>query len=231
MIFLLRSSFLALLALTPILSLAQLEGLWLVEKVTVGSETMTPQAKWFRIHPDGTYQSGNGWLQNSEGIYTYDEKSNIYTPEEKNGIEHPYGGFSVSLAQDHMTWFRMEDGQEVTVFLTQIEALPKGTADQAKGLWKNTTPVKDQTQLNETSLQEIETLFLRWDRVFVGQTKKDRITGYWVMHGHRPEIGLIYHNEKLPREYWNVTFSGTIMRWEHSGTDAIFTFERTTTRP
>ena len=55
-----------LLITTP--SKAQsITGLWGIDKVEVGIEELTPVAKWVRINENGTYQMGNGWLQNSEG--------------------------------------------------------------------------------------------------------------------------------------------------------------------
>ncbi len=65
---------------------AQVEGIWEIRKVTVGDQTMTPVSKWTRINSDFIYQSGNGWLQNSEGNWTFDKSLNQFLPIEKNGI-------------------------------------------------------------------------------------------------------------------------------------------------
>ena len=75
-------------------------GFWRVDKVEVGQETMTPVAKWFRINQDGTYQSGNGWLQNSVGTWTFDKAKNLYVPTEKNGIVDLFGGFEVGVKEE-----------------------------------------------------------------------------------------------------------------------------------
>jgi hypothetical protein len=92
---------------------AQVEGLWEINKVTVGDQTMTPLAKWTRINSDFTYQSGNGWLQNSEGNWTFDKSLNQFLPIEKNGIVDDFGPFEVEIIKDHMTWTRIEAGDEV----------------------------------------------------------------------------------------------------------------------
>ena len=54
-------------------------GLWEIQKVEVGEDNMTPVAKWTKINTDGTYQSGNGWLQNSQGQWNYDSKNKMYS--------------------------------------------------------------------------------------------------------------------------------------------------------
>ena len=44
-----------------------IHGLWLVEKVEVGENSMTPVARWTKFNADRTQTSGNGWLQHSNG--------------------------------------------------------------------------------------------------------------------------------------------------------------------
>ena len=59
-------------------------GLWEVVEVSVGNKKMTPIAKWMRINKDNTYESGNGWTQNSIGTWTFDEKKKEYSAVNKN---------------------------------------------------------------------------------------------------------------------------------------------------
>ncbi len=49
--------------------------LWEIQKVVVGSEQMTSVTKWTRINQNRTYESGNDWLQNSSGTWSYDHNS------------------------------------------------------------------------------------------------------------------------------------------------------------
>ena len=37
----------------------------------MGEMELTPIAKWTQINSDGSYESGNGWLKNSEGQWTF----------------------------------------------------------------------------------------------------------------------------------------------------------------
>lgn len=59
-------------AVLPLSLKAQATGLWEVTKVIVGQEEMTPVAKWTQINKDGTFETGNGWLQNGNGTWTFD---------------------------------------------------------------------------------------------------------------------------------------------------------------
>ena len=48
-------------------------GMWEFTSVQVGDQTMTPVAKWAKYNSDGTFQSGNGWTQNSIGTWNYND--------------------------------------------------------------------------------------------------------------------------------------------------------------
>ena len=77
-------------------------GFWEVEVVEVGEENMTPVAKWFKINTDGTYQAGNGWLQNGQGNWNYDAENKIYSSTDSLDIADEFGGFSVSFHNEKM---------------------------------------------------------------------------------------------------------------------------------
>ena len=114
----------------------RLTGLWLVEKVKVGNEIMTPDAKWTRLNSDGTEESGNGGFRHSYGKWEYDEFTKELLITTKNGLDDPFGAFYVDLKKDKMIWSREEEGMNVVVTLSQIEKLPETYRDRLLGLWK-----------------------------------------------------------------------------------------------
>jgi hypothetical protein len=182
-------------------------GFWEVKEVKVGDKIMTPVAKWTRINEDGTYQSGNGWLQNAEGTWSLDKETNTFLPVEKNGIKDPSGPFQVNLSVNKMIWEREEEGMVVTVILEPIEKLPKSTADELIGLWD----LKDVMKNGESKKASFDPhdkhyIFIRWDRIYVEQTPQgENISGYWYINGHRPEITLLSHSANKIPESWMVS--------------------------
>lgn len=187
-----------------------LTGLWLITNVQAGDQEMTPVAKWTRISADGTYESGNGWLKSSEGTWSFNEADQTFSPTETNGLDDPYGAFSVSVDGDKMTWQRDEDGTDIVVSLTRIEVLPKAPADDVQGLWGLTDIFENgESVMNTFDLDNQHYMFLRWDRVFVERTPDGKQqTGYWHMNGHRPEITLISHESGTKPQGWIVETSG-----------------------
>ncbi len=184
-------------------------GLWEIKKVLVGGQTMTPVAKWTNIHKNGSYQSGNGWLQNSEGTWAFDKSKKLYTPTETNGIKDEFGPFTVEFNNDTMTWLREEEGMIVTVTLEKINKLPKSTADRMVGLWD----LQDVIKNGESIIATIDPnhkhyIFIRWDRLYIERTSQgERSTGYWHIHGHKPEVTLLNHDKKKPPKTWKVSTS------------------------
>jgi len=110
--------------------------------VDVGGKIKTPVAKWTKIENDHTYRSGNGWLQNSVGTWTYDDKARQFSATETNGIKDEFGSFTVSFAEGNMIWEREEDGMKVLITMERIDEMPMSTADKLIGLW-------DLTQANK----------------------------------------------------------------------------------
>lgn len=188
-------------------------GFWEVTKVEVGDKLMTPLAKWTKINSDGTFQSGNGWLQNAEGSWTFDNKRSTFSPIETNGIFEDFGPFHVDFKEEMMIWEREEEGMMVKVFLKKITKLPKATADEIVGLWdlvKATKNEKDATK--EFDSQNRNYLFLRWDRIYVERNStKERTTGYWYINAHHPEITFLSHEPGLKPESWHVIVSDTTL--------------------
>ena len=99
-------------------------GLWLVERVQVGEEQMTPVAKWFDIRDDGTCNSGNGWLQNMTGTWSFDKDTSEFSATNKFGIKDEAGPFAVEFMGESMLWSRTEEGMDVRVHLTRITTAP-----------------------------------------------------------------------------------------------------------
>lgn len=186
-------------------------GLWEVKQVIIADQVMTPQAKWFHIYSDGNYESGNGWLKNSEGVYTYDTLSHNYLPIETNGIVDPFGAFKVSFEDGNMIWERDEEGMLVTIELERINKLPKSPADKVVGLWQLTDISREGLSIIRTFDPEGDHyLFIRWDRILQmrDQNGKQSRT-YWHMNGHRPEITLMETSILHEDETWKVEATDT----------------------
>ena len=181
-------------------------GFWKVKNVQVGEFELTPMAKWTKINSDGTYQSGNGWLQNMEGKWTFDSKIMKYLPISSFGIKDEFGAFSVSFKNNSMKWQREENGDTVVVLLEKITKLPKSPADQIKGLWELKEVVKpDELDTSTVDSEEIRYIFLKWDRRYWARkfNSKQRF-GYWHVNGHKPELTLIDDEKGRPKERWNI---------------------------
>eukprot|EP00764_Aduncisulcus_paluster_P005227 gnl/Carplike_NY0171/1877_a2546_676.p1 GENE.gnl/Carplike_NY0171/1877_a2546_676~~gnl/Carplike_NY0171/1877_a2546_676.p1 ORF type:complete len:236 (+),score=-9.57 gnl/Carplike_NY0171/1877_a2546_676:30-737(+) len=196
-----------LLAFISGASLAQaVVGFWEIKEVKVGDETMTPIARWTRINKDGSYQSGNGWQQNSEGTWKYNSNSHSFLPDETNGIKEPYGAFQVSFDGKNMIWHREEDGMPVKVTLVPIEKLPKSTADKIVGLWDLTQFLQDDSSIkNNFAPKDKYYIFIRWDKIYVkGTPEGKRVTGYWHINAHRPEVTFLSHEQGKNPESWQI---------------------------
>lgn len=184
-------------------------GFWEIKEVMVGGKIMTPVAKWSKINKDGSYQSGNGWLQNSEGTWKFDKKNNLYSPTESMGIKDEFGPFTVEFNDEKMTWLREEDGRIVTVSLEKITKMPKATADEITGIWDLTIVTKSNIDITTTFDPDNKCyLFIRWDRMFVKRNSEgNRITGYWHINGHKPEITFLPKTKN--NESWKVEITAT----------------------
>jgi hypothetical protein len=201
-----------LIILVPLVGLnAQpFTGFWEIMEVTVGSEKLTPVAKWTRINEDRTFQSGNGWLQNAAGTWTYDARDSLFSAEDSLGIKDEYGPFKVRFEGKVMYWTRIEEGVPVVVHLKRISRMPMSTADKLQGLWDLAAVREGEVDIT-TSFDPLEKyyLFIRWDRIYVERDSKgNRSTGYWHIHGHRPEVTFLSHREGDEPGGWHVTVNG-----------------------
>ncbi|MBI1184720.1 hypothetical protein GC194_10635 [bacterium] len=191
----------------------RLIGLWEVQSVVVGSEEMTPVAKWTRINSDGTFQSGNGWLQNSLGTWEYNNSTKVFTAVDSFGFVDEFGGFHVSFTNGYMIWEREEDGMKVLVTLQPIQNLPIAPADYLVGMWELVDD-SDARQpiINELDSLECYKLFVRWDRVFIYYgIDGNKLTGYWHINGHRPELTFLPHNNAVEPESWIIDVNSKML--------------------
>jgi hypothetical protein len=197
------------------LSFAQtVVGFWAVDEVKVGNKIMTPVAKWTKINPDGSYQSGNGWIQNSEGTWTFDDKNKSFRLIETNGIVERFGAFKVSFLNDRMIWERDEEGEKVIVKLSRVVKLPRATSDLLVGLWK----LRDVSNNGNSQREAFDPdnkhyIFIRWDRIYVERTPKgEKATGYWHINAHKPEITFICHDPGQLTKSWRVSVNDLQLR-------------------
>ncbi|NNC69785.1 MAG: hypothetical protein HKN90_03070 [Flavobacteriaceae bacterium] len=188
-------------------------GLWEVKEVKIGSQVMTPMAKWTKIQENGTYKSGNGWLQNAVGTWTFDKKKSLFSMSKTNGIIDEFGPFTVEFTDIGMNWLREEEGTIVSVALQKIKELPKGISHKVVGLWGLDSITKDGNEEKiEIGSEKNEYIFIRWDRIYINRSKSDRSSGYWHMHGHKPELTLLPHSEGQNAESWLIEVSDTFLK-------------------
>lgn len=185
-------------------------GLWEVKSVQVGTEEMTPLAKWFEFEIDGTQSGGNGWVQNSIGTWKFEKGAlSVLTT---NGVDDPFGPFEVTFVDDLMKWRRMEEGMDVVVVLDRIERVPVSYADKMIGLW-----VIDGLEIEEGELnvpcQKGDKFFLRMDKRYSLHLKGGRKGGVWHTHGHRPFVRLLSDEGDAYDSSWNVSFENDQMIW------------------
>ncbi|KJF44859.1 hypothetical protein [Draconibacterium sediminis] len=185
-----------------------IEGLWIVERVKVGDQEMTPNARWMRFNSDFSQQSGNGWLQHSYGTWNFNAETNQLSVVNENGIKDPAEPFKVTLENDRMTWKRSEDGESVEVTLKRSDHLPATYGDELLGLWKLEDAVGDGDYFGtEDAKVGKANIFFRWDGRFDIRSGKGRIHGVYNVHGHKPEVELIPYGDNVNRAFWTIDFN------------------------
>lgn len=190
--FILTSILITLLAMPSEAQISEtsLLGYWLVEKVQVGPRNMTPDAKWICFKSGRSFIGGNGYLRNSAGRYSFDSTGAALQLFDSLSLQDPNGAFQLDYAADRMEWKRIEEGQEVKVFLKRIEELPTAMADQLKGLW-----------LQEGAFS----LYLSWDRSYRKFLEDGSVEhGVWRNHPHRPELVLIPWDKKKTSQFYRI---------------------------
>jgi len=204
-------------------------GLWQIEKVSVGTEEMTPIAKWTLLNKDFTQTSGNGWLQHTVGDWSYDKKQQEIRLNNTNGMADEYGGFIVQFAEEKMIWQREEEGQEVKVTLAKIDQIPQSPANHLFGVWQ----LKTDQESNENGA--FSHLMIRWDQIIVMRTSAGlREYGMYKTHGHKPEVQIIYYEDPLRSSIWVYSLEGTdllTLNYEKDGEPIQLVYERVHTFP
>jgi hypothetical protein len=202
------------------------EGLWLVEKVTFGEESMTPIARWMRFNSDQTQTSGNGWLRHSYG--TWSLENNQLSVEDTNGIQSNTDPFSVEIQENTMTWTRNEGGQEVKVSLKRIEDLPPSEGNKLIGLWKLTSSVEDGNDMTAVVNPSGKSmLHLRWDNTYVRHNMpQGKKYGIYKIHGHKPEIQLVNYGNEPQFSFWVFSFDEDKLTLTSTDNKSVMTFER-----
>ncbi|MFK7806904.1 MAG: hypothetical protein AB8F74_03790 [Saprospiraceae bacterium] len=210
-----------MILLTSCTSTKSMDGLWQIDKVQMGSEEMTPIAKWTRLNKDKTQQSGNGWIQHTEGNWNYNKKTKSISLSNSNGPTDEFGDFVIKeINKEEMKWSRMEEGQEVLVSFKRVDELPQSPADQLLGVWKK----KDENTATPESY-----LFFRWDHILIdrksGENKK---YGMYKTHGHKPELQIIYYGDPLKQVIWNFSYENDtlILERDLDGAKIVLEYER-----
>ncbi|UOB16789.1 hypothetical protein [Abyssalbus ytuae] len=183
----------------------EMEGLWVIEKVKIGGEEITPVGRWVRINKDFTQQSGNGWYQHSVGTWHYNTHSDELTFENINGYADNYEPFKVKIKNNKMYWSREEEGENVEVILKRSDFLPQSHIDKIMGVWDLTRATENGVditlQLDPASKRYI---YYRWDKRFVAQnTPGGPLSGIYNINGHKPEMDMIFDGENCKREKWS----------------------------
>ncbi|WP_319501065.1 hypothetical protein [uncultured Draconibacterium sp.] len=197
----------ALIAFAGCVYKPTIEGLWVVEKVNVGDQEMTPNARWTRFNADHSQESGNGWFQHSYGTWSLNAETNELSVVNENGIKDRAEPFKVTLEKDQMIWTRNEDGQNVEVLLKRSDNLPATFGDELLGLWKLEEAVGDGVYFEaEDAKVGKASIFFRWDGRFDIRSGKGRVHGVYNVHGHKPEVELIPYGGNLNRDFWTIDF-------------------------
>jgi hypothetical protein len=211
------------------------DGFWLVTKVTVGTREVTPVAKWIKLN-EGKQLTGNGWLQHSFGSYKYDKDKSELTLITNNEPQDEFGAFKVTRTGPLMTWARKEEGELVTVDLKPITDLPTAPGDEAKGLWVlDLATERDNDITKKYDPDHKHFLFIRWDHQYVRQINAhERVSGFWFIDAHTPQMTLINENRELADEQWMVTVTAEklILKGNSQNVrDMVLTYRRATEFP
>lgn len=181
-----------------------IEGLWLVEKVNVGKDEMTPIARWMQFNIDSTQVSGNGWLKHSFGSWSLNDKNQLKI-NNLNGLSDDSEPFLINLEKDKMIWRRIEENQKVQVFLKRINKLPTSSGNNLMGLWKLESYKKDEKDItNKENPKNNQTLYLSWDNVYREHNLlSGRKVGVYKIHGHKPELQMVNYGKNPQFNFWN----------------------------
>lgn len=187
---------------------AQISGLWEATKVQVGTEELTPVAKWTLFNENGSFTTGNGWLQNGDGSWSFNQQSSQISLTTITGFEDEFGAFTIDfVSDDFMNWKRMENGEEVIVSYQRIKEIPKDLRTNVVGLWQLDVVWEGEKDITKTYTKG-ESLFfhIRWDNLINMMSPEGRTSGMWRIDAHRPTLDILYYDEKKSLDYWALSF-------------------------
>ncbi len=189
---------------------AQVDGFWVVTKVTVGSQEMTPVAKWIKLDHE-IQTSGNGWLQHTTGTFVYDKERSTLTFHNNNEPNDEFGAFAVDKpGRDVMQWTRMEDGENVVVELKRAKGIPTSPSDEIHGLWALQKALKSDVDItSQYNPRNKYTMFIQWTHNYVINTGTDKIRGLWYVHAHKPEVRFLRTGHEAEVDTWEIHTSNT----------------------
>lgn len=181
-----------------------IDGLWLVKKVKMGDQEMTPIARWMRFNKDSSQVSGNGWLQHSMGSWSYNLKSNTLSITNTNGIADEFEPFQVNLQDQIMKWNRTEDGRPIEVTLERIHKLPTSEANKLYGLWRFDSIFEDDKEISKTlNPSKKGMLFLRWDGTYeLRNYPEGEQYGIFKTHAHRPQLDMVSYSKEPEYQFY-----------------------------
>lgn len=188
-------------------------GLWKVDQVTVGDQNLTPTAKWFLFENNGNMTSGNGWVQNSLGNWTYYEAQLTLlqtTPQQTD----EFGAFQVAFEGKNMIWQRMEEGEKVIVTLSSTNEKPLAPWDEIVGVWElqGMETLNNKTSSGAIADVEPQSYFFRWDRRFVEMNAAGERTdtGIWHIEAHSPTLTMFF-DSNTSKQVWAIEIMGNQM--------------------
>lgn len=202
------SKFLIMLVFATILSCKkelpeyQINGLWLVKKVTMGNEEMiTPALNWMQFNTDSTHAFGNGWLQNSFGSWTFQKKSKILTIKNDIGFSDYTNPMKIALSEKNMTCKLKVDEMEITVFFERIDKLPTSEANKLYGLWKiDSTFINSKDVSDSLNPDKKAMLFLRWDNNFeIRNYPEGEKYGIFKTQAFRQQLEMVNYSRRSPK--------------------------------
>lgn len=207
---------------------ASINGLWVIEKVKVGNEDMTPNGRWVRLNADSSQQSGNGWTQHSVGTWSFNKTNNTLQVINTNGYIDEGEPFKVSFEGDKMFWERTEEGENVKVVLAKAKELPQSYGDEILGVW--TLTKMQEAGVDKTNVEN-HFLYMRWDKKFVTQDSTgNKFMGIYNVDGHRPEVEFIYNiPSRLVSEKWEFNATKDVLTMQRivDGVQSVKTYTRT----
>lgn len=202
------NKFLILLILVTIISCKkelsdfQINGLWLVKKVTMENEEMiTPALNWMLFNPDSTHAFGNGWLQNSVGSWTFQKSSKILTIKNDIGFSDYTNSMKIELSKKNMTCKLKVDEMEITLFLERIDKLPTSEVNKLYGLWKiDSTFINSRDVTDSLNPEKKAMLFLRWDNNFeIRNYPEGEKFGIFKTQSFRQQLEMINYSLRSPK--------------------------------